>query len=346
MRFFKNAYLFFISIVAFSCVKDKPGSTVSPSVSFSNGHKTYITAEGNYGGNNSGVSLYDLGNGQVTNDIYKIQNNNAVLGDVCQSITMANNNFYLVVNNSGKIVVVGSDDFKLKGTITGLTSPRFLLPITFQKAYVSDLYSNSISIVDLTTNSKTGSIPCGGWTERMALIYNQAFVTNQKRNYTYVVNTINDQITDSLNVGVYAGSIVIDKNSKVWVLSTGDKTNSIVGKLSRINPVNLQTEATFTFNPNDVPSNLCINAGKDTLYFLNTGVYRMGINSTTLPGSTFVSSTGNNFYGLGVNDKDYTIYVSDAIDYIQKSTIMVYQPNGQLKTTFKAGINASDFYFE
>lgn len=345
MRFLNYIVLLFV-FFAFSCVKDKPDDPIKPSVSFSNGHKTYVTAEGKFGFNTASISLYDLGNGQITDDIYGIQNNNAALGDVCQSMIKVNNNFYLVVNNSGKIVVVNSDDFKLKGNITGLTSPRYILPITFQKAYVSDLYSNSVSIVDLNTNTKTGTIPCSGWTEQMVLIYNKAFITNQRRNYTYVVNTINDQISDSVNVGIYAGSIVIDKNSKIWVLSSGDKPNSVLAKLSRINPVNLQTEATFTFSTNDVPSNLCINASKDTLYFLNSHVYRMEISSSTLPTSAFISSAGNIFYGLGVNDKDYTIYVSDAIDYAQKSSIMVYKPNGQLKTTFKAGINASNFYFE
>jgi hypothetical protein len=70
------------------------------------------------------------------------------------------------------------------------------------------------------------------------------------------------------------------------------------------------------------------------------------ISSASLPTSTFINSSGNVFYGLGVNDKDNTVYVSDAIDYIQKSSITIYSSSGQLKTSFKAGINASGFYFE
>ncbi len=329
-----------------SCVKDKPNNPVQPSVTISGGHKTYITNEGKFGGINASVSLYDVGSTQVTDDIYKIQNNNAVLGDVCQSMTKANNNYYVVVNNSGKIVVVNRDDFKQKGTISGLVSPRYILAVTFQKAYVSDLYSNAISIIDLNAFAKTGSIPCGGWTEQMVLIYNKAFVTNMNSGYVYIINTITDKISDSVNVGINAGSIVIDKNAKVWVLSTGDKANNIAGKLSRIDPVSLQIELALPFAINDVPQALCSNGGKDTLYFLNKNVYRMEISSTTLPSNAFINNNGNKFYGLAVNDKDYTIYLSDAIDYVQKSAIMVYMPTGQLKTTFKAGINASGFYFE
>ena len=343
MRLTKYIFLF-LSLLLFACVKDKPNDIMQPAVSFTGGNKVFITNEGNFGSNNASVSLYDLGNGSIVSDIYKTQNNSAALGDVCQSMAKINNKYYLVVNNSGKIAVVNSDDFKLITTITGLISPRFILPVTFGKAYVSDLYANAISIIDLNTNTKTGSIPCSGWTEQMVVIYNKAFVTNNNTNYTYVINTITDQITDSINVGKYGGSIVIDKNSKIWILSGKDNPN--VAKLTRIDPVTLAAELSLPFNLSDSPGNLCINATKDTLYFLNTNVYRMEISSTALPSSAFVNSSANTFYGLGVSDKDYNVYVSDAIDYIQKSSIMVYSPNGSLKTSFKAGINASGFYFE
>jgi YVTN family beta-propeller protein len=319
---------------------------MQPEVSFGSSYKVFITSEGNFGTNNASVSMHELGTGQVVSDIYKTQNNNAVLGDVCQSMNKINNKYYVVVNNSGKIVVVNASDFKLISTINGLQSPRYIIPVTFNKAYVSDLYANAISVIDLNTNTKTGSIPCSGWTEQMVLIYNKVFVTNNKSNYTYVINTITDQITDSIYVGKFGGSIVIDKNSKIWVLSSGDSPNSVIGKLSRIDPITLTIELSLSFGSADAPSNICINATKDTLYFLNTSIYRMPINSSALPASAFVSSTANTFYGLGVSDKDYNIYVSDAIDYIQKSSILVYSPNGGLKTSFKAGVNASNFYFE
>jgi YVTN family beta-propeller protein len=335
------------SLLFFACVKDKPNDILHPEVSIGNGPKVYITSEGNFGNNNAAVSLYEPASGNVVSDIYRSQNNNTALGDVCQSMNRINNKYYVVVNNSGKIVVVDPYDFKLITTITGLQSPRFILPVNFYKAYVTDLYANAISVIDLNSNTKTGSIPCNGWTEQMVMINNKVFVTNNYSQYTYVINTTTDQITDSIYVGKYAGSIVLDKNSKIWVLSGGDSPNSQVGVLSRIDPVTLTVEASLPFGSPDSPGNLCINAAKDTLYFLNKSVYRMAINSVSLPGAAFItSSAANIFYGLAVSDKDYNVYISDAIDYNQKSSILVYSPSGALKTTFKAGINSSSFYFE
>lgn len=339
---FTSAYLLLIS-----CVKDKPNDILQPEVSIGSGPKVYITAEGNFGSNNAAVSLYDIATGNVVNDIYKTQNNNAVLGDVCQSMNKINNKYYVVVNNSGKIAVINPYDFKLITNITGLQSPRFILQVNFYKAYVSDLYANAISVIDLNSNAKTGSIPCNGWTEQMVTIYNKAFVTAYNSHYAYVINTITDQITDSIHTGKHAGSIVLDKNSKIWVLSGGESSNNIAGTLMRIDPITLNIEASLQFPLNDSPSNLCMNAAKDTLYFLNKGVYRMAINSSSLPGSAFIAgSAATIFYGLAVSDKDHNVYVSDAIDYNQKSSILVYSPNGQMRTSFKAGVNASGFYFE
>jgi DNA-binding beta-propeller fold protein YncE len=210
-------------------VKDKPQEPIKTAASFNPNTKVLIVNEGNFGWGVGSISLYDPSSGAVIEDYYKQQNNNATLGNVCQSITKYNNNYYVVINNSNKIVVVNSSDFVKTATINGLNSPRYILPITYNKAYVSDLYANSIQIIDLNSNSISGSIPCINGTEQMALIYNKAFVTNSNSNYCYVINTITDVITDSIHVGKGNSSICVDKNSKLWILSTGNSTQSIAG---------------------------------------------------------------------------------------------------------------------
>jgi hypothetical protein len=249
------------------------------------------------------------------------------------------------VNNSDKILVC-DNQFKKVAQIKGLGSPRYLLPITNQKAYVSDYQSNAISVVDLNLKVKTASIPCSGWTEKMVLVYNKAFVTNVTRQYIYVVNTVSDLIFDSVLVGIDAASIVMDKQDKIWVLSAGDKKQSILARLSRINPLTNQIEISFSFNNGDAPRNLCLNKTKDTLYFLNNDVYRMAISEINLPSSSFINKGNKNFYGLGVNPNDYNIYAADALDYSQKSNIYIFDSYGNEKSVFKAGINANGFYFE
>ncbi len=329
-----------------SCVKDKPQDVVQPQVQLTNGKKVYVVNEGNFGSPNASVSLYDPANNNVISNFYQNQNSSSpILGDVAQSLSFINGNFYIVVNHSGKIVVC-DNQFKKLNQVTSLSSPRYILPVTNQKAYVSDYNANAISIIDLNSNTKTGSIPCAGWTEQMVMIYNKAFVTNIRKNYVYCINTISNTITDSINVGIDAGTIVIDKNDKLWVLSNGDQQNSINGKLSRIDPVSNQVEASYTFGAGDSPGYLCLNKTKDTLYFINGSVYRMPIIAGGLPATPFIANGTKNFYGLGINPNDHNIYVSDALDFNSQSNIYIYNTDGSPKTNFKAGISANGFYFE
>lgn len=332
----------FILISFFTaCVKDKPAPIVTQSVQLTNAKKVYIINEGNYMNNNSSVSLYDTGNSAVVENFYYAQNT-STLGDVAQSISKINNDYYIVVNNSNKIVIV-DENFKYKRSITGLSSPRYIQQVSNQKAYVSDLYANAISIIDLNSGVKTGSISISGWTEKMVMLYNKVFVTNMNKNYVYVINAINDQVTDSVYVGKNAGSIELDKNDKLWVLGSGNANN---GFLTRIDPMNLSA-STFSFTSTDNPHNLCINGNRDTLFYLNNGIYKMSINDAALPTAPFIPKGSKNFYGLGVHPTTHDIYASDALDYVQKSNIYVYDVNaGVQKRAFKAGINANGFYFE
>lgn len=327
-------------------MKDKPQEPIKTAVNINPDSKVLVVNEGNYGWGVGSISLYDPSSGGVIDDYYKQQNNNTTLGNVCQSITKYNNYYYIVMNNSNKIVVVNSSDFIKTASINGFNSPRYILPIIYNKAYVSDLYANSIQIVDLNSNTISGSIPCINGTEQMALIYNKAFITCSNSNYCYVINTISDVITDSINVGKGNSSICIDKNAKVWVLSSGNTGTSQFGRLSRINPITLQVEQSLNFSSSDSPYKLCINKTRDTLYYLNNGVYQFTIPSTTLPTNAFINQGSKLYYGLGINPKDYTIYVADAIDYVQKSKVEIYKPNGTFVSNFNAGIISNGFMFE
>lgn len=340
----KKTVCLLFPVIFIACVKDRPNTTNSSQVQLSGAKKVYVVNEGGFTNGNASISLFDPFNNQVIEDIYYTQNASTV-GDVAQSLSFVNGSYYIVVNNSDKILVC-DNQFKKVAQIKGLGSPRYLLPITNQKAYVSDYQSNAISVVDLNLKVKTASIPCSGWTEKMVLVYNKAFVTNVTRQYIYVVNTVSDLIFDSVLVGIDAASIVMDKQDKIWVLSAGDKKQSILARLSRINPLTNQIEISFSFNNGDAPRNLCLNKTKDTLYFLNNDVYRMAISEINLPSSSFINKGNKNFYGLGVNPNDYNIYAADALDYSQKSNIYIFDSYGNEKSVFKAGINANGFYFE
>src|SRR6185436_13136099 len=92
------------------------------------GGKVFVVNEGNFMAGNASISLYDPATNQVVVDYYKNQNHDTV-GDVAQHLRFFNGSYYIVVNNSGKILICDRE-MKKTGEIKGLSSPRFILPLT------------------------------------------------------------------------------------------------------------------------------------------------------------------------------------------------------------------------
>ena len=125
----KKYFQFIVLIPLFiSCVKDKPQDVIQPVIQLTSAKKVYVINEGNFGSGNASVSLFDTGNNTVIENFYQTQNSSSPLvGDVAQSLSNINSKFYLVVNNSGKIIVCDAQ-FKKVTQITNLSSPRYILP--------------------------------------------------------------------------------------------------------------------------------------------------------------------------------------------------------------------------
>ncbi len=327
---------------------DPPDSTIT----FSDG--CFVLNEGNFNWGNASVTFFDYGTETVVDDLFNTVNKRS-LGDVAESMNIFNGKGFIVVNNSGKIEVVSLTDFTSVKTIEGFNAPRYMEIIDSSKAYVTNLYGN-ISILNLKSLEVTGNIPTSDWTEKM-IRYNQyVFVTsigqfNQatdaRHPKVYVISAKEDQIIDSIVTGKEPVGMVIDKKDKIWVLCTGGWDGVEKPALYRIDPNLRQVEKKYTF-PSDgtVPSRLCINPGKDTLYFLNKGICRMPVTSTALPETPFIETSGSNLYGLDINPYNGTIWVTDAGDYVQNGKVYEYSPaTGALLRSFKAGRIPSAFAF-
>ncbi len=345
----------FIFLVSFiSCEKDVPLK------SFNVREGIFILNEGNFTYGNSSLSFYDSKTKELLNNVFE-NTNGFPIGDVLQSMTLMDSMAFLVVNNSGKIMVMNANSFKYTGILPGFVSPRQMLIINNSKAYVSDLYNNSISIINPVTYTKTGNIGLKKGSESMLKYGNYVFVGNWSKQKTIQrINISEDKLIDSLVVTKQPNSMVLDKNNKLWVLSDGGLASLPGGKvkacLTRINPESFTIEKEFVFpDLNSAPSRLFLNTVKDTLYFLNGswgtsinkgGVYRMSINDLEIPSTAFIPENGRLFYALGVDPKNTDIYVSDAIDYLQAGWVFRYNNCAVLIDSFKTDIIPSGFCFK
>jgi len=346
---------FALSLLPSSCSKEPVREQITDPdttkvVTYENG--IFIVNEGNYNWGNASVTYVDNKDNTVIQDIFA-KSNNRSLGDVAESMTITGNLGYLLINNSNKIEVVSLKDFKSVKTISGLHSPRYLQIIDSTKAYATNL-QNYISIIDLRTNSVTGTIKTTSWTENMIPFGKFMMVTSigmfsepssKRKAQVLIIDTETDSIVDSIQSGKEPIGLAIDKKQKVWVLCSGGYDNYEPPSLLRINPELRMVEKVFTFPDLQVPSRLCINPGGDTIYFLKGGVYQMPVTSAALPETPLIAGDGHLFYGLNIHPVTGRIYVSDAKDYVQNGTAYQYSVRGELIRQYTTGRIPGSFCF-
>lgn len=312
----------------------------------------FIVNQGNFTAGNSSLSYFESSTAILTNDIF-YEVNDAPLGDVAQSISIDRDFAYVVVNNSGYVYAVDRKTAEFKGKISQLTSPRYFLKINEQKAYVSDLASNSISIVNTESYERIGEINVNRSTESMVLIDNRAFVAHWsgylqelKNNKVLIIDTQTDAFIDSIQLGVEPNSMIVDKNKNLWVLCSGGYDNEEIPSLWKINSQNKSVLKKFEFNDISLsPSNLVINGAGDELFYLNNGVYSMSIDDSNLPADPLIEKSGTYFYALGVDPQNSDIYLSDALDYTKNGLLYRYNASLSLMDSLEVGIIPGAFGF-
>ena len=173
MKISTDLILIFLCILLVSCEKTGSDSIIKSVEEDLKGDGVFVINEGNFLAGNGSLSFYSYASAKIFNNIFS-QANGRALGDVPNSMVISGNKGYVVVNNSGKIEVVDKNTMKSSRTIDSLISPRHILLINSEKAYVSSIYSNSLTIINLQTNSVSGHINIRRSSEAMVLLGDKA----------------------------------------------------------------------------------------------------------------------------------------------------------------------------
>lgn len=347
IQFYRNLLL--IAALAFAFAGcDNDGGEVIPEPPYSpylsNG--VFVLNEGNFGSGDGSLSFLNLDSLKMSNDIF-YNKNQRPLGDVPLSAMLLDSTVWIVVNNSGRIEVAHRRDLASVATMSGMTSPRHILPLPDGRAYVSDFASPAIHIIDLTNYSLTGSVPVNQSTEALVLTAGKVFAAcwssygfeGYSNNKVLVIDPATNSLIDSVMTGKEPQSMVVDKNEKLWVLCSGGFMGDEQPTLYRINPQSLDAEKIYAFADTATsPASLCTNGNADSLFFINGGIYAMSISDAVLPGQPLIASDAHLFNALAVHPETSEIFVTDAIDYQQKGLVLRYRANGTLIDEYRAGI--------
>ncbi|MCO5231941.1 MAG: hypothetical protein M9958_12395 [Chitinophagales bacterium] len=313
----------------------------------------YIINEGAFTMGNSSLSFFDFDKNEVTNDLFE-RINTRPIGDVFQNLKFNNGKGYLVVNNSAKIEVVDSASMKSIKTIEGFVSPKNI-EFYKNKAFVTDLYSNVITIINSETFEKKSTIEVNGSTEDILLSNGKLIVAvNQSVEYTadnqqgiLIIDPETEKIEKYIKLSEGAVDVETDYNNDIWVYCTGFWGNNAPGKLYKIDGANYKVKNTFDFGRLAYfGAPLRLNSSKNTIYFALAAVgsytqfdiFQMPINATELPTEALFSGAKRYIYGFHIDELKDELIVLDAIDGTQKGEMLrVDLKNKTVKGVYNVG---------
>ena len=306
----------------------------------------FITNEGPFQ-NGTGTITFVGDDGSVQQEVYRTVNGEN-LGNIVNSMYIAGDMAYIVVNNSAKIIVSNRNTMEKIAVIegNGINNPRHFT-VADGKGFVSnwgdplDPADDFISVVDLDLNEVIGTVAVGEGPERMIETSKGLLVALQggfgHNNQLVLIDPANYQVDATIEVGDVPNSIEADDQGNVWVLCGGKPAwtgAETPGKLFRVQLSDLTTSFQ-EFGPSDHPGLLNYDNGQ--LFFnLNGKVFKMAPGAAELPSEAIAGLDGF-YYGMTVQSGE--LYGTDAGDFASEGKVKVFNVNsGALLNTIDAGI--------
>ncbi len=330
----------------FTFCKDAPSVTEG---AYSNG--IFIVNEGPFQSGSGTIDFWDRTTNSLTSNLFELENSGAVLGNIVQSINTHAGKTYIVVNNAAKIEVVSAATFKSVGTITGLAQPRYFLPVSDTKAFVSqwgsDGFTGSVAVVDLLQNLVVKTIPLGFGAETMTVRNGKLYVALSggfgNDNRVAVLNIASEMVEKYITVGDNPKSLAFDNSGVLWVLCGGkfdfvSPANNTPGGIYKIEN---DTVVGTGFPLSTGADNLVLDKDKTTAYF-TTQTMTFKTPLALINPSIFANRS---FYALGYDAQASQLYGADAKDFSSRGAIIVFDANGGVIRTFDAGVIPTDFGF-
>jgi len=315
-----------------------------------------VANEGNFSDGDGSLTSYDPETGQAVQQRFS-QVNGRPLAAIIQAVVETDNRVFIVTNNADKIEVVDRESLESLGTITfenGVAPAGFALA-DGNKGYVSDLFTNTIHVVDLENFELTGTqVDVGSNPQGMAISGNRLFVANSgfgSGNTISVVDTETDMVIENVQVGAGPIKLVADDDGMIWVVSGGnrafdedfnpDPENDIPGQIDVLDAAS--AELITSIETGGFPRSLAVNTNVGIAWVVNTGaVQQIDISSLQLAEENLID---RDFNGIGYSSAENLLYLAQSSGFTQSGQAIIYDLQGAAVDSFQVGIAPFDFIF-
>lgn len=313
----------------------------------------YVINEGNFSDANGSVTSYMPKSGKVIQQLFQKVNGRPLAG-IIQSITGIDRKLFIALNSANKIEVVDAKTFESIATISMKTSPVDVAPAGENTVYVTNLFSNSVSIIDLQTNKVLDeTIPVGKNPQDILTIDELTFVANNGFGEAKTISVINNKrnkVVKTIAVGNGPIDLELDERGRLWVVCNGliaydDDFNRLPEKdiPGSIYVIDSQSATIIdSISLKGHPTDIAINSEKGVGYLLKDGVYIVNIGSVTLKNNKLTART---FNAVGYSAKENMIYLAVSKGFTLPGHVVRFNLQGAPVDSFPVGIAPSGFYF-
>lgn len=176
-----------------------------------------VANQGNFGDGNGSVTRYEPETGNVSTSL-------AQPGSIIQSILVRDDLLFVVMNTGDRIDIVDQSR-GLIGQIVDVPSPRYLAWVDTDRMLVSNLFDNTISVLDLTSGSVAATVDVGPNPEGILVVGGLAYVANHgfgSGNSVSIVDVGTNQVVRTTDLPCDGPRFVFsDKQDELWVVCTG-----------------------------------------------------------------------------------------------------------------------------
>ena len=346
----KNYVLLLLVMLSFGCKKPPPEEDPLPE-GYANG--ILILNEGLFQQNNASISYFSNATSEVQQQSFMAVNARG-LGDTANDLVAFSQSgapyFCVAVDVSSQLEIIHAKTLKSVGQISLIENgvakePRRVVSAN-GKIYSCN-FDGTVSVIYLSTLYINKNIQVGENPDGMALSNGKLYVSNSgglnAPNYDSTITVIDvttDSVIKTINARINCTSAISGLNNDVYVISNGDYA-SVPKAMLRIdsNSDSITNEYAVDITAWDMKD--------DWLYYYDAalnGVYRYNTFSQTFENAQIIDGSSlTTPHRLVVNND--RIYLVDANDYVNSSTVSVYDLAGVFIHEFTAGLNATDFLF-
>lgn len=315
-----------------------------------------IGNEGNFDTGNATLTNYLIENKTATDGVFLAKNGTGI-GDVVQSITWIKKQLYVVLNNSQKIVILDPDTFQQARQISlpAGSSPREMVQVSEDKAYVTDMYGSLAYIVNINDYSVSATvIPAGLNADQIVEYEGFAYIANYgfgADSTIFKVDVSTDAVVDTFVVSRGPGGMEVDANGTLWVVCAGypgdfDESFNVIPGTSKpggVHGINLSNgeEVAFAELPS-AGSDIALDEAQSKVYVNTGGLRAFDISTQTFSADTLLKGS---FYAFDYDKENQQFYLANAKDFSSAGEITLYKESEGVTGTFSAGIIPGSFLF-